>query len=301
MVQAFVPQAPVVKAPVPVFEAPVVPTPPKGSAPRTRRPRPGLRLRPTFLSDKPTLNREEALKALLENKADSQPYDNPSRCLTECFDWLERDDWTKKMSALDTLQTLIVHHQHTVLPKLHKVCVVLIDEVNTRHAPAVCAALDTMTMLYLHLQQIMDPEVEGMANVLLLRLAQGKENLIKKKVTMALDALVQNCSYRRVVTALLNSGHKHCSISVRARTIEYLGQLVDSVGTDEIFATGRYFSERLVIAVSQMAVDAAPEVRHEGQRILKEFAQHRDFIQIWDDNIPFKDRGPLNKILKNLQ
>lgn len=156
-------------------------------------------------------------------------------------------------------------------------------------------------MLYLHLQQIMDPEVEGMANVLLLRLAQGKENLIKKKVTMALDALVQNCSYRRVVTALLNSGHKHCSISVRASIIKYLGQLVDSIGMDELFATGRYFSERLVIAVSQMAVDAAPEVRHEGQRILKEFAQHQDFIQIWDDNIPYKDRGPLNKILKNLK
>lgn len=71
-----------------------------------------------------------------------------------------------------------------------------------------CAAVDTMAMLYLHLQLIMDPEVERTARALLLRLAQGRETFIKEKVSVALDALVQNCSYGRVVTALLNSGHK---------------------------------------------------------------------------------------------
>lgn len=35
------------------------------------------------------------------------------------------------MSALDTLQTLIVQHQDTVVPKLHEVCLVLIDEVSS--------------------------------------------------------------------------------------------------------------------------------------------------------------------------
>ena len=53
----------------------------------------------------------------------------------------------------------------------------------------------------------------------------------------------------------------HCCPAVRACTALHLEQLLDIIGEDEIFAPGKIISERLLIAVSKMAVDAAPEVR----------------------------------------
>ena len=66
--------------------------------------------------------------------------------------------------------------------------------------------MNILADLYLHLQKTMDPEVEGTGRALLLKLAQTTNAFIHQQANLALDAMVENCSYGRIVRALFNAG-----------------------------------------------------------------------------------------------
>lgn len=78
---------------------------------------------------------------------------------------------------------------------------------NQRSAVA-CEAIHTIDELYIQLQKTMDPEVETTGRALLLKLAQTNNNFIHQEVNLALDAMVENCSHGRILSALFNTGLK---------------------------------------------------------------------------------------------
>ncbi|KAK1880059.1 TOG array regulator of axonemal microtubules protein 1 [Dissostichus eleginoides] len=103
------------------------------------------------------------------------------------------------------------------------------------------------------------------------------------------------------MNVLLNIGSNHRCPAVRACTALHLEQLLDIIGEDEIFASGKIISERLLIAVSKMAVDAASEVRLHGQSMLLVLSRQEEFSVLWHNIIPMKDRHPLQKILQKMR
>lgn len=83
---------------------------------------------------------------------------------------------------------------------------ILTVQVKNLRSVVSCEAISAIGDLYLHLQKTMDPEVEGTGRALLLKLAQTKNAFIHQQVNLALDAMVENCSHGRIVSALLNTG-----------------------------------------------------------------------------------------------
>lgn len=73
-----------------------------------------------------------------------------------------------------------------------------------------CAAIKAMTDMIIYLKSTIDPEVEGTCRSLLSCLAQGNNAFKQEQLNIALDALVENCNHKRVVTALLNTGQRYC-------------------------------------------------------------------------------------------
>lgn len=67
------------------------------------------------------------------------------------------------------------------------------------------AAIEAVEELFIQFKNAMDPELEGTCHVLLQKLAQTTA-FMHKPVNLALDAMVQNCSSGRIVSALLNTG-----------------------------------------------------------------------------------------------
>lgn len=67
------------------------------------------------------------------------------------------------------------------------------------------AAMTTLAHMFAHLRGAMDPEVEVAALVLLHKAGESSV-FIKEDVDLALAAMVQSCSPRRVLNALLNGG-----------------------------------------------------------------------------------------------
>ncbi|CAK6953798.1 uncharacterized protein LOC122994999 [Scomber scombrus] len=244
---------------------------------------------------KTTSDRLPTVKA---EKDELQPPSNPVESLSLSFQLLSSDDWIKKMEGLKTLQALARYQPETLKTKLHEVCLVLIEEVNNLRSTVSCAAINTLADLFLHFQKTIDPEVEGTGRALLLKLAQTTNAFIHQQANLALDAMVENCSYGRIVSTLLNAGLSHRCVAVRASMAQHLHQLADSHGVAHVMTAGKFYIKRFFIAVSKMSVDGAPEVRHHGQIILQELAFHNDFLSLWTSIIPEKDRLTLNKILK---
>ncbi|XP_059185571.1 TOG array regulator of axonemal microtubules protein 2-like [Centropristis striata] len=282
---------------------PLAPTPPTVSKTKKRATGPGLVLhRAEGVSE---AGRKAASDRRLQaandkklKKIELQPLTNPMESLSACLEPLPSDDWMQKINDLKTIQALAQHHSKTLKPKLHEVCLVVIEQVNNLRSAVACAAMNTLAELYVNMQKAMDPEVEGTGRVLLLKLAQTTNAFIHQQTNLALDAMVENCSHGRIVSTLLNVGLNHRSVTVRGSTAQHLHQLADRLTAAHILTAGRSFTERFLIAVSKMCVDAAPEVRHHGKILLQELALNKDFLTLWTKIVPEKERRSLDKIFK---
>ncbi|XP_049436911.1 uncharacterized protein LOC125891578 [Epinephelus fuscoguttatus] len=282
---------------------PLAPTPPRVPQARKRGTRPGVALRPAKAvsvagKDTTTDCSPNAAMDKKVKKTELQPLTDPLQSLSACFKLLSLDDWERKIDGLKIIQALAQHHPDTLRTKLHEVCLVLIEEVNNLRSAVACEAMDTLAELYVHLRKAMDPEAEGTGRALLLKLAQTTSAFIHQQANLALDALVDNCSHGRIVSALLNAGLSHRCAAVRGSMAQHLHQLADSLGAARILTAGRTLTERFLLAVSKMCVDGAPEVRHHGQIVLLKLADHKDFIKLWTKIVPVNERSSLDKILK---
>ncbi|KAM7374292.1 hypothetical protein PAMP_006960 [Pampus punctatissimus] len=277
--------------------APTPPTVPQNKKRGTRR---GTILRPAKAANgavKKTTG-DRSLQTGKDKKDDLQPLSNPVESLSLSFRLLSSDDWMKKTEGMKIIQALARYNPDILTPKLHEVCLALIEEVNNLRSVVSCAAMNTLGDMYRHLQKTMDPEAERTGRALLLKLASTTNAFIHQQVNLALDAMVENCSHGRNVTTLVNTGLSHRCVAVRGSMAQHLHQVAESCGSAHILTAGRCFTERFLIAVSKMLVDGAPEVRHPGQMILQKLALHKDFMDTWARTIPEKDRRPLDRILK---
>ncbi|XP_035475681.1 TOG array regulator of axonemal microtubules protein 1-like isoform X3 [Scophthalmus maximus] len=190
---------------------------------------------------------------------EEKPLDKPVASLSLCFQLLSLNDWKKKMDGMKIIRALAQHHSQTLIPKLRKVCLVLVEEVTNLRSAVACAAINTLAELYVRLQRVMDPEVEITGKALLLTLAHTLNAFTQQQINQALDAMVQNCSPGRVVNALFTTGLSHCCVAVKVSTAQHLHQLADRLGAAHVFRAGKTYTERFLIAVSKQSLDAAPE------------------------------------------
>ncbi|XP_051799999.1 TOG array regulator of axonemal microtubules protein 1-like [Acanthochromis polyacanthus] len=294
------PPAPATRKPV---VAPLTPAPPpKPSLPKKRATH-GRSVRPakTVSRDQRTDVTCSFQTAESQNQDDLQPLSDPAESLSLCFKQLNSDDWMTKVKGLRCIPALAQHHPDTLMPKLHEVCLVVIEEVKNLRPSVACAAMDTIRCLYVHLQKGMDTEANWTGQALLLKISQACGNaFLQQQASEALEALVQNCSPGRVLPVLLNTGQSHLSPAVRASTARLLHLLADRLGATKVLTARQSFTQRFLTAVSKMSLDAAAEVRPHGRAILQKLALHRDFMKLWQKNVAEKDRHSLEKVLRNV-
>lgn len=276
----------------------LTPKPPTVPIPQKRGPRLGTLLRRAKVVpiDYKEADSQCSQNNPREGRVKLPPLATPVESLSHSFSLLSSDNWIKKKQGLQTIQSLAKHHSDILKTKLHEVCLVLIEEVKNQRSAIACEAIHTIDELYIQLQKTMDPEVETTGRALLLKLAQTS-NFLHQEVNLALDAMVENCSHGRILSALFNTGLNHRCVAVRNSTAQHLHQLADKLGAGVILKAGS-FTERFLIAASRMAGDAAPEARYHGQTIIKKLTLHKDFMNLWIKIVPEKDRHHVEKSLK---
>ncbi|XP_031672305.1 TOG array regulator of axonemal microtubules protein 1-like [Oncorhynchus kisutch] len=146
-------------------------------------------------------------KGQIKNQARLQPLSNPEQALTKTFKLLHSasDDWEKKIEGLTSLRVMAQNHMDILMPKLHDICLAIINEVKKLRSAVSCAAMATLGDMYVHLQRAMDCEVEGTARVLLHKASEANA-FIRQGANFALGHMVQSCTPTRVMNALLVGG-----------------------------------------------------------------------------------------------
>ncbi|XP_029595506.1 uncharacterized protein LOC115178459 isoform X2 [Salmo trutta] len=236
-----------------------------------------------------------------QDQARLQPLSNPEQDLTKTFKLLHStsDDWEKKIEGLTSLRVMAQNHMDILMPKLHDICLAIINEVKNLRSAVSCAAMATLGDMYVHLQRAMDSEVEGTARVLLHKASEAN-NFIRQAANFALGHMVQSCTPTRVMNALLVGGLSHRNAAVRSCTAQHLERLAEVMGMSRLLSGKKDLTDRFLIAVSKLSVDPAQEVRHHGRNILRNVATNGDFAKMWDKFAPRKERESLREVISKV-
>ncbi|XP_019905063.2 TOG array regulator of axonemal microtubules protein 1-like [Esox lucius] len=191
------------------------------------------------------------------------------------------------------------NHKELLMPRLHDVCLAVIDEVKNLRSAVSRAAMVTLGDMYVHLQRAMDCEVEVTGRVLL-HLASYANAFIRQSANTALRHMVQSCSPTRVLKALLAGGLSHRNAAVRGSAAEHLKSLVEVMGAAHILSGKKDLTKHFLIAVSKLAVDPAQDVRHHGLSILKNLATHGSFAKMWQKSTQKKEQDSLRDVILKL-
>ncbi|XP_031675631.1 TOG array regulator of axonemal microtubules protein 1-like isoform X2 [Oncorhynchus kisutch] len=238
-------------------------------------------------------------KGQIKNQARLQPLSNPEQALTKTFKLLHSasDDWEKKIEGLTFLRVMAQNHMDILMPKLHDICLAIINEVKNLRSAVSCAAMATLGDMYVHLQRAMDSEVEVTARVLLHKASEANA-FIRQGANSALGHMVQSCTPTRVMNALLVGGLSHRN--ARSCTAQHLERLAEVMGTARLLSGKKDLTDRFLIAVSKLAVDPSQEVRHHGRNILSNMATNGDFPKMWDKFAPRKERESLREVISKV-
>ncbi|XP_064174537.1 TOG array regulator of axonemal microtubules protein 2-like isoform X1 [Anguilla rostrata] len=203
------------------------------------------------------------------------PFPNPQAALNQGFLQLSSDNWEKKICGLNSFRRLAQHNSGILSPKLHKICKLVMQEVQNPQSQVSHVAMATLGDLYQHLPDDMDAELDWTAKVLLQKAAESN-NGIRQDVGVALGHMLRSCSPARCMKALLKGGLSDRNAAVRACAARQLAALVEFVGAPHLLTFTKKLLNDFLSAVSRLPQDASQEVRSCGKTIMQALSGHEE-------------------------
>ncbi|KAL7862329.1 hypothetical protein SRHO_G00137700 [Serrasalmus rhombeus] len=225
---------------------------------------------------------------------------NPEVNLMQAFKLLRAGDWEKKVEGLVCVRFLAEHHRDVLMPKLHDVTLLVIQEVKNLRSVVARAAMSTLGHMFAHLKKAMDKELECVACALLHKSGESN-NFIREEVELTLGCMVQNCSPIRVLNALVTTGLSHRNVAVRRCTALTLQKLAELMGAPRILTSKTDLPRRFLVSISQLAEDSAPDIRFHARNVLRLLSTHKDFIKMVDKFIAQRDKAKIKDIVTKLR
>ncbi|KAJ8334231.1 hypothetical protein SKAU_G00398700 [Synaphobranchus kaupii] len=140
-----------------------------------------------------------------EDKSVFFPFAHPHSALDQSFKLLRSDNWENRMEGLNSIRRLAQFHPNVLTPKLHSICLVVVQEVQNLRSQVSRVAVATLGELYHHLQHAMDPELDWTSKTLLQKAGESNRS-IREEVDVALRHMRHSCTPSCALKALINRG-----------------------------------------------------------------------------------------------
>ncbi|XP_041109785.1 TOG array regulator of axonemal microtubules protein 2-like [Polyodon spathula] len=206
---------------------------------------------------------------------ETRPFSRPEQQLNAAFKALNDNDWEVKKSGLSTLRCLASWHPDTLLPRLHDVCLMVTREVNNLRSKVARSAMQTLADVARAVGRSLDPELEEVTRVLLLRAGDTSE-FLRDRAEWAVGVLVASATPSRVLAALITAGATQRNVSVRRCAAEHMLTAVETLGAERLLG-GRDGTELIVQTMVKLAQDAHQDTRFYGRRMLTILMSHPEF------------------------
>ncbi|KAG2468125.1 TGRM2 protein, partial [Polypterus senegalus] len=184
-----------------------------------------------------------------------------------------------KRKGLFTLRRLASWHSNILLPQLHDICLAVTQEVNNLRSKVARSAMRTLSEVFKAVGRNVDPEVEELTRVLLLKTGDTSE-FLRDTAEKAMSILVENASPGRMLSALIATGAAQRNSIVRSCAAEHMLTTVESLGPERLLTGVRDGPDVILQTMVKLAQDGHQDTRFYGRRMLITFMAHPEFDRI---------------------
>ncbi|VIO97471.1 Uncharacterized protein BM_BM12054 [Brugia malayi] len=221
---------------------------------------------------------------------------NPEFSLNDALQKLDAEEWNEKLYAIEVIDTLTKISPGVLAANIHPVVMKLLNECKNLRSTVSRAAISSFGALFENLKTVMDSDIEKVCPVLMQKAGDVSNAFIRDDATIALEKMIKYVSPGRSLYALVSSGAKSKSNTIRACCASLLVKLVERLGP--INAIGSAEFPRFVTSLLLFARDANVTVRQTGKYGIRLLSQNND---LFDDavrkSLNESERQNLNEVL----
>uniref|UniRef100_A0A1I8EVG8 TOG domain-containing protein n=1 Tax=Wuchereria bancrofti TaxID=6293 RepID=A0A1I8EVG8_WUCBA len=201
-----------------------------------------------------------------------------------------------KLYAIEVIDTLAKISPGVLAGNIHPVVTKLLNECKNLRSTVSRAAISSFGALFENLKTVMDSDIEKVCSVLMQKAGDVSNAFIRDDATVALEKMIKYVSPGRSLYALVSSGAKSKSNTIRACCASLLVKLVERLGP--VNAIGSVEFPRFVTSLLLFARDANVTVRQTGKYGIRLLSQSND---LFDDavrkSLNESERQNLNEVL----
>ncbi|KAJ8371400.1 hypothetical protein SKAU_G00114280 [Synaphobranchus kaupii] len=179
------------------------------------------------------------------------------------------------MEGLNSIRRLAPFHANVLTPKLHSICLLVVQEVQNLRSQVSRVAVATLGELYHHLRHAMDPELDWTAKTLLQKAGESNRS-IREEVDVALRHMRRSCTPSCALKALINRGLSDHNVAVRECTARHIKALFKSMGTTGLLCCRMGDMDSFLSAICRMRQDTSQEVRTCGKKLIRALEPNQD-------------------------
>ncbi|VDM07726.1 unnamed protein product [Wuchereria bancrofti] len=221
---------------------------------------------------------------------------NPESSLNDALQKLDAEEWNGKLYAIEVIDTLAKISPGVLAGNIHPVVTKLLNECKNLRSTVSRAAISSFGALFENLKTVMDSDIEKVCSVLMQKAGDVSNAFIRDDATVALEKMIKYVSPGRSLYALVSSGAKSKSNTIRACCASLLVKLVERLGP--VNAIGSVEFPRFVTSLLLFARDANVTVRQTGKYGIRLLSQSND---LFDDavrkSLNESERQNLNEVL----
>ncbi|KAJ8341912.1 hypothetical protein SKAU_G00342030 [Synaphobranchus kaupii] len=229
------------------------------------------KIKPVLPKIKPVLPKIQQVPLDTPSKHEDEslfsPFAHPHSALDQSFRLLRSDNWENRMEGLNSIRRLAPFHPNILTQKLHSVCLLVVQEVQSLRSQVSRVAVATLGELYHHLRHAMDPELDWTAKTLLQKAGESNRS-IREEVDVALLHMRHSCTPSCALKALINWGLSDHNVAVRECAARHIKAIFKSMGTTGLLCCRMGDMDSFLSAICRMCQDTSQEVRNSGIKLI---------------------------------
>ena len=230
-------------------------------------------------------------------------FNNPEKAFKMAKKDMNSKQWQLEIDGMEAIVRLIKYHAEFLVDQAEALVVDLMHECRNLRSQVARAAIQTVTLMFVHLGRGM--EVKGIEHAveLLLTKSADTNRFIRGDANDALLAMAENMSVNEAAKTLVKVGLDHKNTVARTATARTLSDIAEKLGGERIMADAEADVRAIFFkAGAKLIADGSLDTRTEVKRMFSLVVTHDKFQEALEKAVTSKsDLSNAEKPLKNLK
>ncbi|XP_024081376.1 TOG array regulator of axonemal microtubules protein 1-like isoform X2 [Cimex lectularius] len=224
------------------------------------------------------------------------PFENPKDALNKAFLQIENPEWEVVMQGLQAIVRLARHHGKVLQNSTHAIVAPLTKQIKNLRSQVSRGACQCAGELFTTLGRNLDPDAEDITGALLSRMADTNK-FLRADSSTALDAMVDNITPYKSVSALVSKGAKHQNAIIRGATCRLLLRLCTRLGPERTMNLQKETRDAILSTGAKFLTEGSLETRKYAKEMFTMLSSDPKLLTILTDIVPSNVMRSIQKVL----